>query len=206
MITKPRDYDTAQAFNGEIETIPVGGHICRIIGAKVEETKDSHLPMIALQLEIADGTKLDGYYKRRFEYAKRSRVDAKWPGIYRTVITGPDGNTKGVFKGLITSIEDSNPGFQFNWDERSLMGKMVGFNFGEEEYPKSDGTVGVTVKPRFALSVPKVKAGDFRILERKTLNTTNQHSTSTTRIGGFDFTQVPPPDDSNLPGDDDLPF
>ena len=192
MIQKPRDYDTAQAYDGQFETIPVGGHICRVIGVRLEKTQTG-LDMLALQLEIADGTSLDGYYRRRFESIKKSRPDAKWPGTYRTLIADKDGNTKGVFKGVITAAEKSNPPYVWNWDEGSLKGKYIGFNFGEEEFQGNDGKVRVNVKPRFPLSVDKVKSGDYQMLEKKPLNIA--HS-----VGGYNFQpEQPGPNEEKLP-------
>ena len=202
MIQKPKDYESAQAFDGEYETIPVGAHVCRIVGARVERTQTG-LDMLALQIDIAEGSKLDGFYKRRFESAKKFKPDAKWSGTYRTVIADKDGNTKGMFKGLITCVEDSNSGFKFNWDERTLVTKSVGFNFGEEEYEASDGTIKAIVKPRFPMKVEKVRSGDYTLLERKKLDITQGH----TNVGGYGFTNIPAPGDADVPPiEDDLPF
>ena len=194
MITKPRDYENARAFDGEFESIPVGGHICRIIGARVEKTQTG-LDMLALQIEIADGTKLDGYYHRRFDSAKRNRPDAKWPGTYRTLIADKDGNTKGVFKGVVTSVEKSNPPYVWNWDEGSLKGKYIGFNYGEEEFQGNDGNVRTIVKPRFPLSVDRVKSGDYQTLECKKLQLTHGQNT----VGGYSFSEQPGPNEEKLP-------
>lgn len=196
MITKPQDYETAKAYDGQNETIPVGGHICRILAARVEKSPRTNLDMLAVQIEIADGTKLDGYYHRRFDVSKKYRADAKWPGIYKRTIADENGNTKSVFKGLITAVEKSNPPYTFNWDENSLKGKYVGFNFGEEEYLDSKGEVRVNVKPQFPLTVERVRSGDYPILERKKLD----GSTSGANVGGYNFTpEQPGPNEEKLP-------
>ena len=50
-------------------------------------------------------------------------------------------------------------GFKWNWDERSVSGKMVGMVFGEEEYRKTDGTIGTSVKAQMARSVQAIRDG-----------------------------------------------
>ena len=50
-----------------------------------------------------------------------------------------------------------------------MKGKLIGFNFGEEEWRKNDGTVGVNVKPFYAISIGTVRNG-IQPPSRKALN------------------------------------
>ena len=159
----PNDYDSAKAYTGggSFATLPVGGHVCRIIDAR-EATSRQGNPMLEVAIDIAEGGPDDGFYKDMFESKRASKPDAKWPCIFRTGLLNKEGKTSGFFKGLITAIEDSNAGYNFKatgGDEKTLKGKMVGFNFGEEEWRKSDGSIGVSVKPFWAVSVEKVREG-----------------------------------------------
>ena len=95
---------------------------------------------------------------------RASRADAKWPngGMFRAGILNRSGRTNSFFKGLITSIEESNTGYSFKGsgcDESTLKGKMVGFNFGEEEYMSNSGEIRTAVKPFYAVSVATVRGG-----------------------------------------------
>ena len=45
-----------------------------------------------------------------------------------------EGQQQGRFKGMLENIEKSNPGYVWNWDEQSLVGKLFGGKFREEEY------------------------------------------------------------------------
>ena len=159
----PNDYDSAKAYTGggSFATLPVGGHVCSIIDAR-EATSRQGNPMLEVAIDIAEGGPDDGFYKDMFESKRASKPDAKWPCIFRTGLLNKEGKTSGFFKGLITAIEDSNAGYNFKatgGDEKTLKGKMVGFNFGEEEWRKSDGSIGVSVKPFWAVSVEKVREG-----------------------------------------------
>lgn len=172
MIQMPNDYDTARAYDGQgASPLPVGGHCCRIISAKQEMSRNNN-PMLVVAFDVAEGGPDDGYYKAQYERKKGFNPEAKWPGIFRTGLVNKDGKTSGYFKGFITSVEESNAGYSFKaagFDENSLKGKMVGFNFGEEEWRKQDNSIGVSVKPFYAVSVGKVRDG-IEPPPRKVLN------------------------------------
>lgn len=172
MIKLGNDYDSARAYDGQgFNALPVGGHICKIMDARMEKAR-SGADMIVVAFDIAENGPDDGYYKAQFERKVGFNANAKWPGVFRTAILNKDGKTSGYFKGLITSVEESNSGYNFKaagCEETTLKGKLVGFNFGEEEWRKQDGTVGVSVKPFYAVSVKTVREG-IEPPKRKPLN------------------------------------
>lgn len=163
MINLPSDYDQAQSFNGNGGLqLTAGGHICRIRGAKMEKTKNTGKDMLVIAFDIFEQGEFTDYYKKMFDRMKAKNPDAKWAGIFRTTITNSDGKTNGFFKGLIESVEASNSGYDFRasgCNEISLQGKIVGFNFGEEEYLNSYGEVKTSVKPMYAVSVADINSG-----------------------------------------------
>lgn len=192
------NYANTQASTGEYEKLPVGGHICQIRGARCENSK-SGKEMLVLAIEIHENSQYDGYYKRSYDRIKGYNADAKWPGVYYQVTTDKDGNTSPMFKGLITAIEESNPDYKWNWNEISLQGKLVGFNFGEEEYiQQSTGEVKTNVKPMFPASVARVREGLIPPAIKKANNAAKPQQ------GGFSSPQQI--GFSQLPDDDKLPF
>lgn len=150
---KYNDYDKAEAFTGDYERITPGGHICVILKVVVEEKGYGSLMRIAF--DIADGEH-EGFYDRQFKRKQQNDANAKWPGMYYQTIKE---DALKYFKGFITSIEQSNAGFKWNWNEKELVGKIFGGVFGEEEFTTSDGQVKTSVKCRFTASVNKVKEG-----------------------------------------------
>lgn len=153
------NYAATHAATGENEKLPTGGHICQIRAARCENTRTGK-EMLVLAFDIKEGSECDGFYKRMFDRIKGYNPDAKWPGVYYQVTTNNEGNTSPMFKGLITAIEESNPGYAWNWNETSLQGKVVGFNFGEEEYiHQNTGEIRVNVKPMFPASISRVREG-----------------------------------------------
>lgn len=164
MLNLPNDYDTARAYDGAgFDALPPGGHVCRIIAARAAKSRSGN-DMLEVAFDIAEGSEHDGRFKERFDSIRNSRPDAKWPngGMFRTGLVTKDGRTSGYFKGLITAIEESNPGYNFKatgCNEDTMKGKMVGFNFGEEEYKGSDGNIRTSVKAAYAVSVQTARSG-----------------------------------------------
>lgn len=160
----PNDFNTAKPYGqGSFSPLPVGGHVCRIVGARAGKFS-SGADMIEVAFDIDEGGPDDGRFQARFDELRKSNPQAKWPngGIFRTGLTNRDGRTSGFFKGLITAIEESNPGYSFQGsgcNENTLKGKRVGFNFGEEEYKGNDGTIKTAVKAFYAVSTATVIEG-----------------------------------------------
>lgn len=195
---KPEGYDEAQVINGEYEKLEAGGYICKIINAKEEESKNGN-KMLVIAFDIVEGEHKD-FYQRRYEQAKKANNDpnnlVKWPnnGIYRIVLHKE--STAGLMRGVMTSLEESNAGFKFDWDkkenEKDLKDKKFGGVFAEEEYEKMDGSIGTTVKLKWFRSVKSIEDGNYEIPEKKKL-ARNENA-----FGDFQTTA------GN--DDDDLPF
>lgn len=161
----PNDFDQARPYDGsEYTALPIGGHICKIIGARATKSRNGN-DMIEVAFDIAEGGEYDGRFQEQFAARRAQAADAKWPngGMFRANVYTRDGKTNPYFKGLITAVEESNTGYSFKAakdDENTLKGRMVGFNFGEEEYlNQSAGEVRVGVKAFYAVSVQTVRNG-----------------------------------------------
>ena len=167
---KPQGYDEAQAFTGEYEILPANGYICKIVNAKEEKSRTGK-KMLVLFLDIDEGD-YKGYFIKRYEEMKKNRKDpneeVKYPtgGIYRQLT---EDNSTGYFKGMITSLETSNPTFKWDWDEKKLIGLKCGAIFGEEEYEKMNGKIGTSVKVQFIRSVDCIKNKKFIVPDKKEL-------------------------------------
>jgi hypothetical protein len=162
---KVQGYEEAQAITGEYERLNAGGYICKIISAKEEKSK-SGKRMLVLALDIVEGDKKD-FFRNRFN--DNSSPDKKWPAgaIYRQMLEGE--KAAGFLKGLMTSLEASNDGFKWDWDEKKLVDLKCGAIFGEEEYEKMDGSVGTTTKVKFIRTIKAIQDGNFKVPELKKL-------------------------------------
>lgn len=162
---KVQGYDEAQAITGEYEKLEAGGYICKIKSAKEEKSK-SGKRMLVIALDIDEGDKKD-FFKKRFD--DDTRAEKKWPAgaIYRQMLEGD--KAAGFLKGLMTSLESSNEGFKWDWDEKKLANLKCGAIFGEEEYEKMDGSIGTSTKVKFIRTVKAIEEGKFKVPELKKL-------------------------------------
>lgn len=192
MITKFKDYDEIQVFEGGAQ-LPVGGYELTIVGAKVEQFTNCEILKIAF--DIVNHEQFSGFYANRFKSAKAQNPDAKWGGVFDVFIPKDDGSeldgyTKQAFKRFITSVEKSNEGYVWNWDEKSLKGKAFGGIFGREEFITKEGDRKFAVKCRFPRSIDSIRSGDYKIPEDKLLKGLN---TATATID--DYEEILDPDD-----------
>ena len=174
MIKKFDGYDDIEIFEGG-KALEVGGYILKIMNAKVEEYATCSILKVAI--DIAEGEFKD-HFKERFERDKKSNSDAKWKGIFDVFIPKDDGSeldnyTKQNFKRFITSVEKSNKGFKWAWDETKLKGKLFGGIFGREEFQTDKGEFKFAVKCRWCNSVETIKSGDFKIPDDKLIKRDN---------------------------------
>ena len=184
----PKNWDTTQAFDGEFDSMTAGGHVCKILQANVVPTQ-SGKEQLVLAMDVAEGSKFDGYYAKDFERRKAKNQYAKWPCVLRQFVLDNNGECNPYFKGLITCVEKSNPGFVWHWDEKTLKDKLIGIIFREEEFENQQGGISTVVRPAFVRSVEKIREG-VEVPEVKRLN----KSGSAANNG---FVQV---------ADDELPF
>lgn len=202
MITKPTGYDEAQAFTGESMQLPAGLYVCAIKQVSETQTRNGR-PQMAILFDIVEGEN-KGFYQAQFEAAKRMKGDgAKWKGVYKQTM---DGTSLPFFKGLMTSIEKSNPGFQFPWgkegNEKTLAGKKFGAVMGREQFLTDDNRKAFSTKVFQVRSIEGLK--DAQIPEDKLLddNADKPQPQTSTPYGPADsdgFMNIPDGIDEELP-------
>ncbi len=155
------DFAQAKAYtNGESPAkFPAGGYVCRIISAR-EGAFPNGDPCLQIALEIAEG-EYAGTIREQFDRKKQFNDSAKWPAILMqgTTVKGTS-DTNPYFKGLITAIQESNIGYTWNWDEKTLTNKLLGVVFREEQfYNQQTGELQSTVRPFYGCSTAQIKMG-----------------------------------------------
>ena len=173
MIKKFSDYDDIQVYEGG-PALEVGGYELTVKGARVEDYDDFSILKIAF--DIVNHDKYSNFFGNKFKQSLLKNPNAKWPntGIFDVFIprdngTEQDGYTKQSFKRFTTSVEKSNSGYVWNWDEKSLIGKIFGGIFGREEFEDDNGEYRFAVKCRFANSVERIRSGNFTVPKDKLL-------------------------------------
>lgn len=81
---------------------------------------------------------------------------------------------EGMFKAFIEAVAKSNEGFEWNWDEKSLIGKWVGVVTREEEYMSNSGELKTRIIVDKVLPAVDIMNGDFRVLPVKRKEAANR--------------------------------
>lgn len=140
---------------GEFKKLPAG-----IYGVVLTSVKDDPTHQyFEITCDITKG-EFAGYFK--------AQVDAGLKDGSRTFRSYKP-NALAFFKGFITAVEKSNPGYHWDWDESKLVGKNVIAVFGEEEYLDQDGNVKVGTKLVEFRSLDAYKEGKIKVPELKKL-------------------------------------
>lgn len=89
-------------------------------------------------------------------------------------------NALPFFKGFITAVEKTNPGYKWDWDEQKLVGKNVMAVFGEEEYLDKEGNLKVRTSVQEFRSLEAFQKGLLKVPEIKRLEKATETVTEDT--------------------------
>lgn len=148
------------------EKLNLGGHTCRIISAETQNVtfnSGKTCEQLIIKFDIYAPDEQAGFYERKYKIdAEKDALNAKWKGVFRQNLPTDDGTEldnkiKSIFKGIITSVEESNPGFKWAWDEKSLAGKLFGGVFGLREFQNPMGDIIAFTELRFFRSTKEIE-------------------------------------------------
>ena len=167
MIKKFGNYESTKAY-GNYETLPRGAYVLEILNAEVGENQYGQY--VKISCDIAEGEH-KGFYRN--DYKNQSSEDKRWHCNYLLNVAKGDGTerdewTARRFKTVIAAIEDSNPGYHFDWDESKFKGKLVGLIFNYRQY-EFNGASGFAPNASKAASVSAIRDGKFKVPKDKLL-------------------------------------
>lgn len=214
-----KGYEETQT-NEFAQSLKVGGHYCKILDVEEQsfKTKDNKTySKFKVKIDICEPDEQKGFYEKKYkEDAIKDAMTAKWKGYFDVSIPNDTSEDfiKRQFKTFITSVEKSNPGYDWiksNWDEKTLVGKIFVGVFGLEEFTlPTNGNVITFCRCRDARSIesinkipiPRVKLldGTYKdyeeyMTERKNNNNDNSNATTSNSNDSSIFSDT-----------DDLPF
>ena len=137
----------------DFKALPIGAYECKIINAVENHNEESGKTTLKVMVDIASGEFKD-YFRKMYE--NDTRIDRKWNNNAVKYLSYT-GDNVAFFKGFIKTIENSNIGYVWDWDETKLKGKKVCGVFQYEEYEKQDGTKGIKVRLNKFRSLDKMK-------------------------------------------------
>lgn len=205
MIRQPSNWNQVQEFTEKVK-LPLGAYVCKVQNVRVD-SYDGNSAQLCICFDIAEG-EYTGFYKREFD--TNNSENKKFKGVLRIWLPKDDGTdkdewTKRTLKGVVTAFERSNIGYKWNWDERSLVGRMIGILFRNEEW-EYEGKSGWTVRPFRAISVDSVRNGDFALPEDKPLKSKSSGGYTESYGGDYGYSSAPAPADDTFETLPDEPF
>jgi hypothetical protein len=156
------NYANIQASTGEFSRPTAGGYIIRILDVTdvpLDATTGKG-DYLKIDYDICEG-EFANYYKEA-----NKRFGGEW---FANFIRSYKEKALGMFKHFTNCIEESNKGYEWDWNEKELIGKKIGVTMQEEEYKKSDGSIGVRLRVKDIKTVKQIATGDFKVPERKCL-------------------------------------
>jgi len=140
------------------------GYIVKILNIEDHPEKE----YFKIYFDIVKGDD-KGYFKK--QYDSDTRKERKWPNA-GTFIRSYKDSAVSMFKGFINAIEKSNKGYQWNFDEKTLVNKVVGLVIADEQYQNQKGQVRVRNYVAAVRSVETIEKGEYEIPALKELTTT----------------------------------
>jgi len=176
-----KNIETVQEAGDGGKRLPAGGYICKY--TKVEDNPDKEY--LYMEYDIAEG-EYKGYYAELEE-----RLDF-WGGkCYRSYKPA----ALPMFKRMCSAVTKSNKKFIFDGndhaDEKTLVGKLVGMVFGEEEYIGNDGSTKTRLYVVRETSIEDIKEGKYKVPEIKKIKPAATESPAFEDVNKSDAEEVP---------------
>lgn len=191
----------AKKANNFAELPPVGAYVTEILNVEFIDHNDKEKnpfndphDKIALYLDITEGE-----YKGRFMEVWQSQKErfgesATYKGMFRLTppIDGDEDWRKRSFESNLWCVQESNPGYAWDWDEKKLKGKKVGINLRKRlyNYTNQNGEVETrdTVEIGKFETIADVKAGKCRLMREN--DRRQNKDTAPASTDGSEFTDV----------------
>lgn len=152
--------NVAPSFGGDGRKEVPGGYIARI--TYVEDVKEKEY--LRIEWDYAEGD-LFGAHRECYD------AFGFWPApLFRSYKT----KAAGMFKAFIEAVAQSNQGFEWSWDEKSLVGAYIGIVTRDEEYTSNSGELKTRIIVDRVLPVAAIMNGDFTVLPTKRKESSNR--------------------------------
>ena len=175
------NYDSVTPVYGERAKEEPGGYIVKITFAEDVPAKE----YLRIEWDYTDG-ELAGAHKDCYDNF------GFWPApLFRSYKQ----KAAGMFKGFIEAVGQSNQGFSWNWDEKTLVGKWVGVVTREEEYTSNSGEIKTRIIVDQVLPAADIMNGNFTVKPVKRQEASNRSNAV------VDMTEP-----AVTPADDKIPF
>lgn len=123
------------------EQLPAGAYVARIKAVKIDGQEPDQ--RLVLRLDIDEGPYKEYYTKRYMHDTKNSngKYKVNYKGDFRIRIPNEDNKNARYpeqdlknWGDFIAKIEMSNPGYEWDWEEQGLRGKLIGVSVQQGTY------------------------------------------------------------------------
>lgn len=125
----------AKKSGGFVDLPPRGAYVAEIKNAKEIDLEFLNRKAIEVSVDI-----IEGEYKGRYEEVWKDQDEkfgkATFRGTFRLIpyVDGDEDWRKRQFEGNLWAVQESNPGYSWDWDEKKLIGKTVGISVRNRLY------------------------------------------------------------------------
>lgn len=146
---------------------PAGAYVAEIMGVRTEKAYDNIHDQLVLMLDIVEGEYAGRYMEIFNDQKSRFGDSVKFKGVFKMVtpIEGDEAWRKSQFEGNLWCVEQSNPGYHWDWDETKLKGKKVGISVRESSYNGNDGKRHDTTEIGRFETVQDVRDGKVKLMK-----------------------------------------
>lgn len=177
--------------------LPKGAYVVQIKSARVDQNRNNGGQHLTIAFDIAEG-EYKNFYQQQFD--ANQNEDKKWSrdAIYYLTIPG-DNSPEYVYTSWNTffaDLEDSNNGFRFQGDEKSLKGKLIGGKFHNEQ-TEYNGNIYDHIRLRWSCIADDVRKGDCGMMPQDKLISRPQQTVPADELN--DFLTIPEGSDEEVP-------
>ena len=183
----------AKKNTGFLELPPAGAYVAEIKEVRLvpADGDKRQRDVIEMMIEITEG-EYAGRYMEYYNTQKEQFGDnVKYKGVFR--LTAPLENDedwrKRNFEGNLWCVEQSNPGYTWDWDEKKLKGKKIGINVRNRLYTYNDKEKSTTEIGKFE-TVADVKNGKCKPMADRDQREDNSNLFNNPSTDGSSFTDV----------------
>lgn len=175
--------------------LPKGAYVIEIKGAREDINRNGSGSHLTIAFDIAEG-EYKGFYQR--QYDNSTNEDKRWPRDATFYLSVPSDNSKPFvwenWNTFFADLEDSNNGFVFKGDVKSIKGKLIGGKFYLEQ-TEYNGNIYDHIRLRWTCVANDVRTGNPGAMPKdKLIERSSAMPTSDT-----DFMTVPEGSEEALP-------
>lgn len=184
------NYDSAKEEakkSVSLPKLPVGGYVVKVESVRYEKGSEGKGDRIVLAYDISEGEQ-KGFFKKQFE--ANTDENKKWKGTATIYVPDENGSNSDwavrKFAQTMNYFEDSNSGYIWNWDEKTLKGKLIGVVYGEIQ-KNIDGKDITWVGFRWFVPISEIRNNTYKTPDKKVFTEGSSATTETKVTNDSDF-------------------